>query len=91
MKNFDQLPEFIYFQTLDEMPQDFTGKFGIPREHFYNVFYVRYPKYWEIFEMKGSVRSGVLSVEGEPLEAIVLMDKKAIEPTVTEENTPENP
>lgn len=79
MKNFDNLTDFTYFATIDEMPEDFTGNFGIPTRTELRKFYNKYPKYWTEFEHKGTVKEGVLTVDGEPLPAITLKTKYAPE------------
>lgn len=85
MRQYDNLPNFTHFDSIDDMPEGFTGNFGIPREHFREKFYMKYPTYWEEYEHRGTVRAGVLTIDGEPMPAIVLLYKKAVE------NTPENP
>ena len=79
MKNFDNLTDFTYFATIDEMPENFTGNFGIPRTHHQEKFYMKYPNYWTEYEHRGTIREGVLTVDGEPMPAMVLMYKKSPE------------
>lgn len=78
MKNFDNLTDFTYFATVEDIPSDFTGSFGIPRTEL-GRFYQRYPEYWTEFEHRGTVKEGVLTIDGEPMPAMTLKHKKAPE------------
>jgi len=78
MKNFDNLTDFTYFATIEEIPEDFTGNLGFPASEL-RKFYKRYPEYWTEFDHRGTIREGVLTVEGEPMPSITLKTKKASE------------
>lgn len=78
MKNFDNLTNFTYFPTVEEIPEDFIGNLGFPSYEL-GKFYKRYPEYWTEFDHRGTIREGVLTVDGEPMPTITLKTKKSPE------------